>query len=198
MGEKLRVSLRGGGLVLTPILPPDHPFLYELAMSEENLILWRYRGTVPPPDVFVAQLYSDVLVQFVVRNEQTGEPVGMVVGYAPNLQSGHVHLGAVMSTSAQGRMIGALAMEIFIQYLFDVWNLHGIFAEVPEFTHNSMMNRYSERNAYLPFEETGRRPKFHYFKGRYWDDCITYLSRQAWDSRDGSLVKEAADAASNR
>ena len=181
--------------MLTPIMPPDHPFLYELAMSEENLILWRYRGSVPPPDAFVAQLYADVLVQFLVRLADTGEPVGMVVGYAPNLQSRHVHLGAVMSTSAQGRMFGALAMEIFIQYLFDVWDLHGIFAEVPEFTQNAMMKRHAERNPYLPFEETGRRPKFHYFKGQYWDDCITYLSREAWDSRTGSLVKEATDGA---
>lgn len=194
MGATAHVTLRGGGLVLKPIMPPDHPFLYDLATSEENLILWRYRGAVPAPEVFVAQLYADVLVQFIVRLESTGEPIGMVVAYSPNLQSGHVHLGAVMTTPARGRMMGAMAMEIFIQYLFDVWNLHGIFAEIPEYTQDAMMERRQERNAYLPFVETGRRPKFYYFKGRFWDDCITYLSREAWDSRTGSLTKEAKNA----
>jgi RimJ/RimL family protein N-acetyltransferase len=192
MGVPAKVTLDAGGLRLTPIIPADHPFLYDLAMSEENLVLWRYRGSVPPPEQFVAQLYADVLVQFLVRLE-SGEPVGMVVAYAPNLQSRHVHLGAVMSRQAQGRMIGAMAMEIFIQYLFDVWDFHGIFAEVPEFTQNAMMKRHAERNPYLPFEETGRRPKFYYFRGQYWDDCLTYLSREAWDNRTGSLVREAEE-----
>lgn len=190
MGELQSVSLHGGGLRLTPILPPDHAFLYELAMSEENLVLWRFRGTVPPPELFVAQLYSDVLVQFVVRTD-AGVPIGHVVAYAPNLQSRHVHLGAVMSQQTHGQLRGAIAMELLIQYLFDFWDFNGIFAEVPEFTQDQMMKKQAERNPFLPFEVTGRRPRFHYFKGRYWDDVIVYLSREAWESRSGSAIAQS-------
>lgn len=141
---------------------------------------------VPPPDVFVAQLYSDVLVQFIVRSEN-GTPVGQVVAYSPNLQSRHVHLGAVMTRDAQGHLIGAMAMELLIQYLFDVWDFNGIFAEVPDFTLDPMMDKGDHRSSILPFEETGRRPKFHYFRGRYWDDVIVYLSREAWDLRETTV-----------
>jgi hypothetical protein len=45
-------------------------------------------GRPPPPDRFAADLWSQVLVQYVVRTH-SDEPVGQVVAYAADLAAGH-------------------------------------------------------------------------------------------------------------
>jgi RimJ/RimL family protein N-acetyltransferase len=143
--------------------------------------MWRYHGQIPPFEGFVANLYTDVHAQFVIRLE-SGQPIGHVVGYAANLQGRHVHLGIVLAETTKGSRYGVPAMSLFIDYLFAVWDFKGIFAETPDFV-ASPLEASGRTASALPFVETGRRPDYHYFNGRYYDDKISYLSREAWTNR---------------
>jgi len=176
------LELRRDGIGLFPIMAEDHGFLYTCAISERNSLLWRYHGQIPPFDMFVNQLYATAFVQFVVRRLDDGERLGHVVAYSANMQSRHVHVGAVMSEAAQRQGMGVTALELIIDYLFAVWDLRAVYAEVPQYTADPTHDN-ATLNSRLPFVLTGRRPEFHYHQGRYWDDLIFHLPRERWEQR---------------
>lgn len=182
---KVTVGQPANDVMLSPITPNDHEFLYHCATSPNNVMSWRYHGQVPPPEAFVAGLYNDVLSQFVVRMGD-GTPVGHVVGYAASLKNRHCHVGAVMAETDQQRGVGSRALELFIDHLFQVWDFNGVYAEVPEYTFKKLDDAGTTMGARLPFVETGRRPQFHYHSGQYWDDVIFYLPRLAWETRSSA------------
>jgi len=174
-----RLNLSQGNIVLRPVTPEDHRFLYVCATSPGNSLLWRYHGQIPPFEVFVNQLYADMFAHFIVQMK-TGEPAGYVMAYGQNLKARHVAVGALIAEHAQTGGIGQRAIELFVEYLFDVWPLRGVYADVPEFVADPF--KYSAgMNSRLPFVETGRRPGYHYHQGVYWDDVVFYLSRERWE-----------------
>jgi RimJ/RimL family protein N-acetyltransferase len=177
-----KLTMTDGTVALWPVLPDDHEFLFHCSTSEWNNVRWRYHGHVPSVHAFAEHLYSDVHAHFVVRLV-SGEPLGYVVAYAANLRSRHVHVGALFSEPAQGQRFGTRALALFIGYLFDVWDLNGVFAEVPEYTLAPIESTSSGLPSLLPFEIVGRRPRFHYQNGQYWDDFIVYLPIEAWRDR---------------
>lgn len=178
--DPLRLQLSDGVAALWPVTPGDHEFLFHCSVSEGNGSRWRYHGQVPSVDVFASQLYNDVHAHFVVRDAE-GTQVGYVVAYAANLRSRHVHVGALFAEYAQQQSFGTRALRLFIGYLFDVWDLNGVYAEVPEYTWAAVESGTSGGlGGALPFELVGRRPRFHYQNGRYWDDMIVYLPVESW------------------
>jgi len=91
-----------------------------------------------------------------------------------------------MSEDAQRQGIGTRALELLIDYLFAVWDLRAVFAEVPQYIADPTRENPT-LNARLPFVLTGRRPDFHYLGGDYWDDMIFHLPRERWEAhRTGS------------
>lgn len=175
----MRLQLQRGGVGLYPLTPEDHPFLYQIAVSDRNSLLWRYHGQVPPFDVFVNQLYANAFAQFVVRRPDDGHRLGHVLTYNGDLRNRHAHVGAVMAEEAQASGHGTEALEIFIDYLFAMWDFRGLFAEVPQYIAEARPGVFDWQER-MPFELTGRRPDFHYLLGRYWDDMIYYLPRARW------------------
>jgi RimJ/RimL family protein N-acetyltransferase len=181
-GVALELKLHDDDFVFTPVTPNDYGFLFQIATSEANSPRWRYHGEVPGYEAFVQHLYAGVLAQFVVR-QPSGEPIGQVMAYAANLKNGHAAVGVVMADKAQRRGVGLRVLELFIGYLFDTWPFHGLYAEVPEFVFQPIADGSRTLTDRFPFEEVGRRPRYHYHKGRYWDDFILYLSRTNWEAR---------------
>ena len=70
--------LSGKRVHLRPVLQSDYDFLYRLFTAEDHTFLWRFRGAAPGPEAFLQMLWQNVLCQFIVSDQRTGDPVGLM------------------------------------------------------------------------------------------------------------------------
>jgi RimJ/RimL family protein N-acetyltransferase len=151
--------------------PEDVRFLYTLATHPYTCFRWRYRGNPPPIDRFAADLWSKVLVQFVARRNDNGEPVGHVVAYGADMGQGYAYLGAVFQPWYAGTGLAAKATAMFVRYLFHTQPLRKLYLEVPGFNWEQV--RSGEGRL---FQVEGVMRDHEHFAGRYWDRylCAIY------------------------
>ncbi|MDT3444898.1 GNAT family N-acetyltransferase [Pseudofrankia sp. BMG5.37] len=172
---------------------PDLPFLYALATSSETGYRWRYHGRIPPMEKFEADLWQNVLAQFVVRRRADGEPVGQIVCYAPDLNNGHASLGAVFTPRVSGSGQALQVVRLFLDYIFANWRFHKIYLEIPE--HNYDAIRSGDGKAF----EIEVRLKRHLFHGgRYWDQLILAVTRERFQELHKSDTDRPSADAENR
>lgn len=164
----------GGAFTLTPVQPGDTDFLYWLSVQPETCFRWRYRGAPPSYERFAADLWSRVLVQFVVRRSEEGEPVGHVVAYAADSALRHAYIGAVFTPRHAGTGLAARAVSVFVDNLFHCFPLHKLYMEVPGFNWSQL----SSGEGAL-FQVEGLLRGHDYFMGRYWDKRICAIYRDA-------------------
>jgi len=151
---------------LTPLRESDIGFLYALAVHPETSYRWRYRGVPPPPDRFAADLWSQVLVQYVVRTH-SDEPVGQVVAYAADLAAGHAYVGAVFQPDHTGSGLAADVTATFVRYLFHTFPLRKLYLEVPGFNWPQVRSAAGRL-----FEIEGVLRDHDFYAGRYWDKYV--------------------------
>lgn len=171
---------------LEPLLPEHHQFVYRLAITGVNAVRWRYRGQIPPYEIFLQQLHQDVLMQFVVQDLQQRELAGHVVAYNVDYRNRMCYVGAIISERYIGTGLGAEALAALVSKVFDLWDFRKVYAEVPEFTLESMrpkMDALSRSNTL--FEIEGCLKDYFYSGGRYWDMYQVAVTRQAWHSTVG-------------
>ncbi|WP_018637135.1 phosphopantetheine-binding protein [Parafrankia elaeagni] len=159
--------LAGQFFRLVPVLPPALPFLYSLAVSQDVGFRWRYRGSVPPYPQFEQELWHGMLVQFLVESIQTNQPAGHLICYNADLNLGHAYVGAAMASPYLGTGIAAEPVRLFINYLFDVWPLHKLYLEMPEFNYQQFASA-GER----ALRVEARLRDHDYYRGRRWDRII--------------------------
>lgn len=166
--------LTAGGFELTAVQPGDTDFLYWLSCHPETCFRWRYRGVPPAYDRFVADLWSRVLVQFVVRRAEDGEPVGHVVAYAADSTMRHAYVGAVFAPDHTGTGLPAQAVRTFVGYLFHTFPLHKLYLEVPGYNWPQL-----ESGAGRLFDVEGVLSGHDYYAGKYWDKRVCAIYRSA-------------------
>ncbi|MEU6073186.1 GNAT family N-acetyltransferase [Micromonospora sp. NPDC047074] len=156
---------------LTAVVPDDIGFLYSLATTPETCFRWRYRGAPPSLDRFVEDLWRQVLVQFVARRAEDGQPIGQVVAYAADPAMRHLYVGAVFHPGHTGAGLAARSVERFVRYLFHTFPLHKIYFEVPGFNWPQVS---SGRDRFFRVEGVLRDHDYH--AGRHWDQylCAVY------------------------
>jgi RimJ/RimL family protein N-acetyltransferase len=168
--DPLEPVLETSSLRLVPIAPDDLGFLYLLAVGPETGFRWRYRGSIPPFERFQAELWNQVLLQFVARHRQDNAPVGHVVAYGDELSLRHTYIAAVFLARWAGTGLAAQAVSLFARHLFRTFPLDKIYMEVPGFN--------------WPQIQSGRGNLFHvegvlrdhdYYDGRQWDKYICAL-----------------------
>ncbi len=152
---------------LCVVEPDDLRFLYTLATHPQTCYRWRYRGNPPPIDRFAADLWKKVLVQFVVRRADNGEPIGHVMAYGADLGDGYAYLGAVFQPRYTGTGLAAKATAMFIRYLFHIQPLRKIYLELPEFNWEQIS---SGEGKYFRVEGVLR--DHEHYAGRHWDRYI--------------------------
>jgi RimJ/RimL family protein N-acetyltransferase len=171
---------------LRPLAPPDHQALYAIAIDDGINFRWRFRGIVPNFDQFVQSLHqNDLLAQFVVCGLRTPQPVGMVVAYGADPRNSFAHVGAIVAPKYGGRGIGAEAVVLFMQYLFQNWPFRKLYFDVVEFNLAQFASISKVGN------EEGRLKEHTYFDGRYWDNVILAVHRDQfahWVRKRGRLV----------
>ena len=165
-------SLRGRRFALEPFTPDHHRALYQLITHEQINFRWRFRGAIPPYELFLQNLNAGVLQQFVVT--VLGQPdalVGFVVAYNASPQDGTCYLGAVMAP--EFRVGGLESIGLFLRHLFSVWPFRKIYLEAPEY--NVAAFASGIRMGLLKEEARFRENEF--FAGRYWDRFVFAIYR---------------------
>jgi RimJ/RimL family protein N-acetyltransferase len=166
--------MAGRFVLLRPILPEDHRALYAISTEDETNFRWRYRGALPPFEVFMAGLHSEVMAQFVVcPKDDPRQILGLVVAYHADLNSGTCYLGTVMRSEAL-RGMGFEASCLFIRYLFRTWALRKIYMEVVEY--NMYLIASGEGRLY---HVEGRMKERFYYAGTFWDNLLLTVEKNS-------------------
>lgn len=168
---------------LTPLSSGDVDFLYALAVHPANGYRWRYRGVPPSPDRFGAELWGQVLVQYVVRTHATGEPVGLVVAYSADLAQGHASVAAVFLPEHAGTGLAADITALFVRYLFHTFRLRKLYLEIPGFNWPQLRS-----GAGRQFQVEGVLRDHDFYAGRFWNKylCAIYPTDADADSHSAA------------
>lgn len=111
-----------------------------------------------------------------VADAATGAASGFVRTYNMNPVDGWAWVQAYLVPDARKRPYWAgEAGMLFADYLFRMFPLRKLYAEVFEYNRGSM--HLCER---LGFEPCGRLPKHVWFDGALWDSVIWELPRESW------------------
>ncbi|HZN17535.1 MAG TPA: phosphopantetheine-binding protein [Micromonosporaceae bacterium] len=168
--DPLAPVLETPALRLAPIIPDDMGFLYALAIDPETGFRWRYRGSIPPFERFKAELWNQVLLQFVVRRIEDDMPIGHVVAYGDELSLRHTYIGAVFHPGSVGTGLPAQAVALFVRHLFHTFPLNKIYMEVPGFNWPQLQSGQGSL-----FRVEGVLRDHDYYAGRHWDKYICAL-----------------------
>jgi len=178
--------LEGRRVLLRPVGVSDHAWLYLLSTHEENAFRWRYRGDTPSPEVFLRSLWDQVLVQLVVEERSTKQPVGLVVAYGADFQNSHVQVAVLLDPSVQRQAWPHEAVILFVNYLFINWNLRKLYAEALGFNYQQFAS-----GAGRIFRVEAKLREYHYWDGRYWDKFIFACTREDWDGLRARFLRFA-------
>jgi RimJ/RimL family protein N-acetyltransferase len=169
-------TLRGRRVFLRPPEPQDLDFLYNLSLGETTGFRWRFRGQIPSRETFEHVMWHDVLAQFVVVGIESGRRIGLVVAYAADIRSGTAYIGQLMDDKSVRRGVGIEAASLFLNYLFNNWNLRKLYGEAPAFT----MTAFKSGAGKL-FRVEGILSDHIYYGGRFWDQYIIAHYREDWE-----------------
>lgn len=168
----VEAPLEGKHIRLRPVLPRDYEYLYLLATSQAAGFRWRLRGATPSLEFFARQLHDGVLAQFVVDRRSDGSPIGLVVAYNAQLAHGFAWIAIVIDPRIRASGWPLEAGLLFVNYLFQTWNLRKLHVEAPGFNLTQF-----DRGLSRFMEEEGRLRDQEYYGGRYWDVVLLTLNR---------------------
>jgi hypothetical protein len=184
-------DLVGDSVRLVPVEPVHYSYLYEISLHQLSNVRWRYRGQLPPYEIFVQQVHSDVLAHFIVTDLGSGVPRGYVVAYGADLRNRHCYVGVLVDPMQVGFGVGSEALSLLTTYLFATWDLHKVFAEVPEFTMQTMQGKLDRLSAdSRRFQLEATLSEYLYFDGRMWDMHVVSMAAADWRSRRAGDVDE--------
>jgi len=159
-------------------------FLHHLATSERTGFRWGIVGTIVPTESFAESIWNGIWCQFIVANRVTNEPLGIVMGYRPNFNDGHASVAQVMVDEAQGSGLGIEGLGLFVNLLFQSFNLRKLYFEVLEYN----ISRFRDTvGTWL--KEEGRLKDHSYFAGRWWDQSILALYRDDFNQKAQPLLQ---------
>jgi RimJ/RimL family protein N-acetyltransferase/acyl carrier protein len=167
--------LEGKEVRLRPIDQSDYPFLRALETSPGALVRFRHRGVPTSPENHVQSLWRGVLCQFVVVLRATNKPVGLVTSYGADFRNGRSHIAIIVEPETQGRGSAMEAMRLFIDYLFAVFPLRKLVAEIFEFN----WHQFSAGEGRV-FATEGVLKEHEFHDGRYWDLYLVAIFRDSW------------------
>lgn len=168
-------------LLLAPIAGDDIDYLYALSVEPETCFRWRYRGAPPSIDRFVADLWTQVLVQFIARRSRDNRPVGHVVAYGADAAQRHAYVAALFGPQYAGTGVAAQSVAVFVRYLFHTYPLRKLYLEVPGF--NWPQLRSGEGSL---FRVEGILRDHDHYAGRSWDKYLCAIYPDAPALRDGA------------
>jgi len=177
-------------LFLRPVGPDDWEFLLDLLSSPGEAYRWRFRGLPPSRDALLHSIRSSGdLVQLVICSRAAGQPIGLASAFAQDFRHGHCQIGVVIGPAFQNTGAGVEAGVLLIDYIFRTWPFRKVYAEVPQFTHQSVGS-----GSWGIFRIEATLESSRYASGRYWDTHIMVVDREDWQAN--KLVRRIVSASS--
>lgn len=186
--------LIGRHIRLRPVLQTDYEYLYKLSMLPEVGFRWRTQGTSLNPATFAETLWRDVMVQFIVESQSTGEPIGLASCFSANMREGFAHVALVVDPRWRHTGVVLSAGFLLFNYVFTLWNFRKLYMES---AHYNYINISSGEGRL--FHEEGRLKDHMFHDDRYWDLHILALYRKDFEknrARAMSLALPRAQEAS--
>lgn len=171
--EGYRVSLR-------PACNADFAKFYEWRtdLLSFNLLSWMHHA--PTVDEFTQQMDAHLResINFVVVENATGEPIGLVIAYDVNLIDRWCSLLVYATSERRGVALGREAAFLFWDYLFHNFRFRKIYMDVYAFN-SGWLDSTPAIEAGLMVEEGCFRRHLH-FNGEFWDMRRLALYRERW------------------
>jgi RimJ/RimL family protein N-acetyltransferase len=167
---------------LRPLTPVDIDALYHASLDPRANHRWRFRGGTPSPAEFHQALYSaEVLCQYMVVDLESRHSVGLVTAYAADHMARHarVAIQRLLPEDAPPESKGLMieGFGVFVQYLFDHFDLNKVYVEVPEYN----MSLFDLGPGSM-LKVEGRLKDHMYWGDRTWDMCFLAMYREDWET----------------
>ena len=143
---------------------------------------WRYHGTRPNFEQFVAELWAGVLEQDMVVSRSTGDPAGVASAYNADMRSGTCYAALMSAPSYVDTGLGLEGFGLFVSNLFRNWQFRKVHFEV--FGYNQMLVKNLSRQATLEARLTDDLQ----WNGAWYDRYIFTVDRETWVSRFWPVV----------
>jgi hypothetical protein len=174
--EAPEIKLVGRHVALQPIRMQDYEALRMLELRAEFVPLWRHQGVTPSPEQWAKDLWTGVLAQFLVINLADHNPVGIVNCYNPDFRHRFAYIAAAKFDLQLRSPLFLEGLAIFLEYVFTIWDFRKLYFESTELT----IEQFKSGIGGL-FVKEGTLRQHRYFAGRYWDQHILAMYREAWD-----------------
>lgn len=175
-------SLEGRRVLLRPVLPSDHEWLYRQAIDARVGVRWRFHGMTPSIDRFLSVFHAGADLSCMVLARQRGEPLGVVQLLDVDHRSRHGYLSVFFAADAHDQGWPLEGLVLFLRYVFRAHDLHKLYVESlgPE------VEQYRSMVGTLLTAE-GVLRDHHYVFGRYYDSHVFGIYREAWDAAEAAL-----------
>jgi hypothetical protein len=149
---------------------------------------WRFRGSTPSPDTWAQSIWAGVLAQYLIVARAQEVPIGLVLAYRASFQDGYAYVAAAHFSEKDRSPLMMFGTAYFLRYVFSCWNFRKLYMETSEYNFEQFRS-----GAGKLFEIEGRMRDHSFFSGRYWDELILSISREAWE-REGPRLLDAAES----
>ncbi|HUH51900.1 MAG TPA: GNAT family N-acetyltransferase [Flavobacterium sp.] len=170
------MNLKGTSIFLRALEPEDLDYLYEV---ENNMSIWELSSTQTPYSQFVLKQYierslsADIYglreLRLVICTHLNHSPIGLIDLFDFDPKNKRAGIGIVISDS-QNRGLGyaSEALELLIDYSFEVLDLHQLHCDILSENTNSLMLFQK-----FGFKEIGNK-KDWIFDGQNYKDELLY------------------------
>ncbi|WP_040555779.1 GNAT family N-acetyltransferase [Psychroflexus gondwanensis] len=166
------VKLKSSHILLRALIPEDLDFL-ELVENDEHF--WYLSDTLQPFSRSVLKEYlqnahrdiyevKQMRLVIALHNKQ---PIGFIDLYDFDPKNKRAGLGILILEDYQAKGYGTEALELMIDYTFDVLDLHQIFASIIENNSNSIRLFKS-----FGFEEIGLKKDWRFNAGKFQSEYL--------------------------
>jgi RimJ/RimL family protein N-acetyltransferase len=170
--------VQGAMVHLRPLMASDHEWAELFLTSHPLHALRPFRGQVPSPAGLHEALWADVLAQFIVVANATGQACGIVRAHSADPQSGSAHIETLLRPEMAVTGFAVEGWFLLVEHLFDHWPFRVLRMEIPEFAWPAL----SSADRLLLVDE-GRLKEHLWYRGRYWDLLLRSLPRPVWEER---------------
>ena len=118
---------------LSPVGIQHYQLLQSTELTGSPSIKWRWGGGTPSPEAFVSALWSGVLVQHIVEDAGSAEPLGLVTTYDYNQNANFAHVAGVKFDLTDRSTTFVEGAILHLSHVFKCWPVNKLYMEVPEF-----------------------------------------------------------------
>ncbi|MGO9027442.1 MAG: GNAT family N-acetyltransferase [Acidimicrobiales bacterium] len=164
------------GITMRDLAEDDYLWLFKVETHPKNIFRYRLCGSIPPFERY-RQMVDDVLLQFVVVRELTGERIGHVYAYRHEPENGTAYISWIKDPDINSGIIMAHALRMMIVHLFDQYSMRKLYGEMCDYGDGVAIGfRALTRLARLEATLKGHS----YFGGEFRDWYTVALYREDW------------------